>query len=480
MHSDLDLKKIQKVYCIGIGGIGLSAVARYFLHHQAVVAGSDISAEGLVIDLLQKDGISKIFRNHIAENIFEFFQKEIQENEEIKETEEKIKENKNFSQNLAADNSGNNLVIYTIAIDKNSNQEFLEAKRLGLTTLSYPEVLGLITKKYQTIAVCGTHGKTTTTAMTYFALKEAGIQANVIVGSLIKNELGQQTNFINGQPDKNGQEYLIVEACEYQRSFLNLWPQYILITNIEADHLDYYKDLADIQDAFLTFRNKTNVQKVFEHDESDNNISKIDLTVLGQHNQENAKLVLKLGQHLNLNEEKLRAGLKKFTGTWRRMEFKGEISLENNIVQIYDDYGHHPTEIKATLSALREKYVTENLIIVFQPHLYSRTQIFLQEFSESFDLADKVFILPIYAAREKFNPNISSQILVDKINQIQNQKAEFVQDFSEAKEKVLEYFEKLNSEPKNLKENLLLLTIGAGQAYKVGEMILNQFQTFDL
>jgi len=446
MHQDLDLSKIKKVYCIGIGGIGLSAVARYFLHHQAVVAGSDISAEGLVIDLLQKDGISKIFGSHIRENILDFFQKEIQEHslEEI-------------------------LIIYTIAIDKNNNQEFLEAKKLGLPTLSYPEVLGLITKKYHTIAVCGTHGKTTTTAMTYFALKEAGIQSSVIVGSLIKNELGQQTNFINGQPDKNGQEYLIVEACEYQRSFLNLWPEYILITNIEADHLDYYKDLADIQDAFLAFRNKTNVQKVFEHDESDNNISKTDLTVWGQHNQENAKLVLKLGQYLDLSDPKLRIGLKKFPGTWRRMEFKGEIILGNKIVQIYDDYGHHPTEIKATLSALREKYFTENFIIVFQPHLYSRTQIFLQEFAESFALVNKVFILPIYAAREKFNPNISSQILVDKINQIQNQKALAVSDFAEAKEKVLEYLQKINPESK---ENLLLLTIGAGQAYKVGEMIL--------
>jgi UDP-N-acetylmuramate--alanine ligase len=155
------------------------------------------------------------------------------------------------------------------------------------------------------------------------------------------------------------------------------------------------------------------------------------------------------------------------------MEYKGEKSLsQNKKLFIYDDYGHHPVEIKATLEAMREKYKNQNLIVVFQPHLFSRTKIFLKEFSESFDLADKVFILPIYAAREKFDESVSSELLSEKINNIKNNKSKAVKDFLEARNDMLEYIEIENSLENE--KDFVLLTIGAGEAYKVGELILER------
>jgi len=445
----MELKKIKKVYCIGIGGIGLSALANFFLQNGAEVSGSDQNIKTFVTELLQKNGVKKIFGEQKKKNLEEFFAKEILEN--------------NFQ---------NCLVIYTIAIDKSSNEEFLKAKEIFLNCLSYPETLGEITRIYKNIiSVCGTHGKTTTTAMAYFALKEAGINAGVIVGSFITDENDQQVNFIMGDGD-----YLIIESCEYRRSFLNLNPKYILITNIDSDHLDYFKDLNDIKNAFQEFTNKKGVEKVFSHElknELENNLvefNNINLSVLGQHNKDNAQLVLKLVRYLNLEEKKAREGLKKFKGTWRRMEFKDEIIFENKNLKIYDDYGHHPTEIRATLLAMREKYKNQNFILVFQPHLYSRTKIFLKEFSESFDLVNKVFILPIYAAREKIDESISSQILCERIGR----KASYVQDFETARNKVLEYISK-----DNVHKEFILLTIGAGEAYRVGDIILNMQQSFE-
>lgn len=378
------LKDYKNVYCIGIGGIGLSALARYMRAQGAAVSGSDSSLSKITKDL-ENEGITVHLdqsASHIPEDC--------------------------------------NLIIYTIAI-KEDNPELVEARGKELVMMTYPEALGELTKNYTTIAVCGTHGKTTTTAMVASALKAAGKNPTVIVGSLLQDG---GTNFIQGDS-----EYLVVEACEYKRSFLQLHPTHVLVTNIDAEHLDYYKDLHDIKSAFQSFADKVpeggylithdNVNLstkgyAINADSYIHDVHTIDLQVLGSHNHANASLVISLTNALLLDENKVREGLHSFTGTWRRLEYKGSTK---HGVKVYDDYGHHPTEIAATIEALREKYPKElfPLYVFFQPHLYSRTQRFLDEFAQVLSLPYKVFIMPIYAAREKEDNSISHTDLVEKI-----------------------------------------------------------------
>lgn len=409
----MKLKDYKHVHCIGIGGIGLSALARYCKSHGAHVSGSDGSASRITEDL-QQEGM-EVHIGHDATHV----------------------------------EDGTTLVIYSIAV-KDSNPELRVAKEKGITCMTYPEALGMLTQEYTTIAVCGTHGKTTTTAMLASMFKACGKNPTVIVGSLLSDG---GTNFIQGDS-----EYLIVEACEYKRSFLNLHPSHIIVTNIDADHLDYYKDLDDIKSAFQEFVDKLpkdgtlvthgdvsllTFAKKINADTIDKNT--IALSVLGGHNKSNAQLALAHSDTLGFPQEDARNGLLSFRGTWRRLEYKG---LWHDIA-MYDDYGHHPTEIKATLQALREKYPhgKHNLIVVFQPHLYSRTKLLLDDFSESFFDADKICIMPIYAAREDDDGTISSHDLVEK-----TMNAIYMETFDEIKKYVL-------GKPHY---NTVLITIGAG------------------
>lgn len=409
----MQLKEYSHVHCIGVGGIGISAIARLFLSLGKKVSGSD-GATSRITEDIQKEGVT-FFLGHRKEHI-----------------EESV-----------------DLVIYTIAVSED-NEELMEARRKGLRVLSYPEALGEITKEYTTIAVCGTHGKTTTTAMIASMLKACGKNPTVIVGSLLSDG---GSNFVQGDS-----EYLVVEACEYRRSFLNLHPKFVVVTNIDADHLDYYKDLDDIKSAFQEFVDKLPENgKIVSHEDVEflgNHIhyttegldrSKIALSVLGAHNKENAALALTLGEALGLPLEEAYKGLLTFRGTWRRLEYKGVW----HDVALYDDYGHHPAEIKATLQALREKYPEEKykVIAVFQPHLFSRTKEHLEEWAESFEDATTVCVLPIYAAREKDDGSISSEDVVEKMHN-----AVCMQSFDEVKDYVL----------KNPHYNTVLITIGAG------------------
>lgn len=371
----------MKIYCIGIGGIGLSALARYYKYQGHEVSGSDSSDSELIQKLIQ-EGIP------VTVGVDE--------------------------SNITQDTD---MVVYTIAIP-DTQPEFVRARTLGLVTKTYPEALGEVTKSKKTIAVCGTHGKTTTTAMAYHALKACGINPTVIIGSLLA---GVGTNFIPGDSD-----YMIVEACEYKRSFLNLHPTHVIVTNVDRDHLDYYKDIHDISDAFQSFAGKipsdgylvthedvhlTTVGTHIHADSVDN--ESIELTVLGKHNRSNAQLVIALSRALELDEATVRAGLKEFKGTWRRLEYKGKTG---NNVDVYDDYGHHPTELRATFEALREKYGTEyGLHVFFQPHLYSRTKLFLSEFADVLATVEYVHLMPIYAAREENDGTMSSSVLADEI-----------------------------------------------------------------
>jgi UDP-N-acetylmuramate--alanine ligase len=417
----MKLRDYRNVHCIGIGGIGLSAIARYCHHQGANVSGSDGGTSRITEDL-QKEGIA-VYQGH----------------------------------NVAHLPNDLDLVIYTIAVTDN-NPELKSARARGVVCMSYPEALGLLTREYTTIAVSGTHGKTTTTAMVASALTACGVKPTVIVGSLL-SEGG--TNFIQGDS-----EYLVVEACEYRRSFLNLHPTHILVTNIDEDHLDYYKDMADIHSAFQSFAESlpengslithsnillNTVAHKVDADVVDANA--IDLSVLGEHNKANAQLVVALGSALKLPEDKIRAGLKSFSGTWRRLEYRGT----HTGAILYDDYGHHPTEIQATLQALREKYKSGKfkLIVVFQPHLYSRTKLLLDEFAEAFTLADTICVLPIYASREEDDGSISSHDLVEKM-----MGAIYMETFEEVKK----YLEK------KAHSGSVVLTIGAGDVYRLYDL----------
>ncbi|MEN9552021.1 MAG: UDP-N-acetylmuramate--L-alanine ligase, UDP-N-acetylmuramate--alanine ligase [Candidatus Parcubacteria bacterium] len=373
----------MKIHCIGIGGIGLSALARYYKSQGHEVSGSDSAASDLT-KALEKEGVI-FYQGHDASHV----------------TEDVAK------------------VVYSIAV-LDTNPEYEEAKKRGLELRTYPEALGEVTKEKTTIAICGTHGKTTTTAMTYYAMKACGIRPTVIVGSLLA-EGG--TNFIAGDSD-----YLIVEACEYKRSFLNLHPTHVIVTNIDADHLDYYKDIDDIRSAFQSFVEKLDSEGVLvthpnvtlstsaKHIAVDAEVgTTISLSVPGTHNRENASLVLTLLKSLGLDEEKIRKGLLSFPGTWRRMEYKGTTKAG---IAVYDDYGHHPAEILATHKALREKFPKGEwyIVMLFQPHLYSRTKVLLSDFVEVLSEVDEVYILPIYKARLEDDTVINQDIVVEAIN----------------------------------------------------------------
>lgn len=336
----MKLRDYTNVHCIGIGGIGLSAIARYCKNMGAHVTGSD-SGHSKITEDLQKEGVI-VYQRHDA---------------------------KNLSDDVT-------LVIYTIAVT-DTNVELKTARERGIVCMTYPEALGLLTQEYTTIAVCGTHGKTTTTAMIASMLTACGKNPTVIVGSLLSSS---GSNFVQGDS-----EYLVVEACEYKRSFLNLHPTHVVVTNIDEDHLDYYKDIKDIESAFQSFSDliPSSGLLVSHSDVSLHTVSKkinaddinkdeIELSVLGDHNKRNAQLALTLAKELGLDEVEARKGLLSFTGTWRRLEYKG---TQKGAI-LYDDYGHHPTEIQATLQALREKYKQGKfkLIVVFQPHLFSRTK----------------------------------------------------------------------------------------------------------
>lgn len=439
---NLDLNKIKKVFFVGIGGIGISAIARMLFLEGKEVLGSDMSENELTREL--SDLGIKIT---IGQGI-ELVPKDV------------------------------DLIIYTIAIPSYDPKFFEQIRDSGIKFLSYPEMLSVVTAGKRTIAVSGTHGKTTTTAMIAKVLIEAGRDPTVIVGSLLKD---YKSNLVVG-----GGEFFVVEACEYKRSFLNIKPEVLVITNIEADHLDYYKDLADIQDAFRQLISQTGSVVVYNGQDANTMVlvhgyaeKAVDyskyldkvpkLSVPGLHNRLDAAATLAVADVLGIDESSAQKSLEGFLGTWRRLEKKG-VTPEGTIV--YDDYAHHPTEVRASLQGLRELYPKENkkkITVLFQPHLYSRTKALFDDFVTSFDGADLILFLPIYFAREVKDESVSSEKLAEAINLTPSPSPErrggnalAFPDFESAEI----YINDLN-----LGENDIFVTMGAGEAYKVSEKV---------
>lgn len=401
----LDINTIKKIHFIGIGGIGMSALARFFLHEGKEVNGSDRVSSNIT-EALVEEGV-KIFVPQAGGNITDDI----------------------------------DMVVYTEAMPVD-HEEMVRARELGVPMMNYFEALGLVVNPYYLIAVAGTHGKTTTTAMLTDVLEEADLDPTAIIGSL-RSKTG--SNFRAGKS-----KYAVVEACEYKRDFLHLEPDILVITNIELDHVDYYKDLADVQSAFHDLALKVLETGFIVTDTTNENIKPIlkgvmatmidyrefvDLALSmrqpGLHNRLNAGVVRAVARVLGIGQKISDQALSNFSGTWRRFEYKGNFSLGGNKIEVYDDYGHHPTEIKATISGTRELFPKEYLTVVFQSHTYTRTNELFKDSSEALAKADEVLLLPIYAAREENVSGVSSEKLAMAINEL-GIKASVVQNPEEA------------------------------------------------
>lgn len=413
----MDLTRISKIHFIGIGGIGISALAKMMKLLGKQVSGSDAMMNETTRELEKMD--IKVFQGHY-----------------FKQVPDDI-----------------DLVVYSSAVPED-NLERQRAKELGVPELSYFEFLGEVSADKFCIAVAGTHGKSTTAAMLGKILIDAGLDPTVIVGSKLK--YFEHGNFRLGQS-----KYLVVEACEHQANFLHLNPNALIITNIEAEHLDFYKDLEDVALAFqrlvdklpadglliynaddevsknqlrpeietLSFALKNDASfeargikvapgsqkfEVFKNGES---FSAMELEIAGAYNVYNALGAIALADHLRVSPEKIKNSLKQFSNLWRRMETVGKF----NGALVISDYGHHPTEIAAAISAARDFHPNKRLVWVFQPHQHARTKRFFKEFSKSFGGVDLLLVSDIFdvAGREMAqDQDVSSGTLVKAIKEV--------------------------------------------------------------
>lgn len=424
------LAEVKKVHMVGIGGIGMSALAQYLLDQDIVVTGSDRDASP-VTELLETKGITVSLVQH-AENVPEDV----------------------------------DLVVYTEAVWED-NPERMRAKELGIPQRSYFQVLGEVSESKRTVAVAGTHGKTTTTGMLARILRDADVSPTAIIGSLVR-DFG--SNYLPGNSD-----WFVVEACEYKRDFLTLVPEILVITNIELDHTDYYQDLEDVQHAFRTLAEKVPAHGTIVTDATHPNIAPIleglsarivdytrepayTMRFPGEYNRMNARAAAGTSRIIvpEISEEAVAASLAAFEGTWRRFEYKGKTQ---NGAEVYDDYAHHPTAIRKTIAELRAK-TSGKVFVAFHPHLFSRTRDLLEDFAVSFRGADRVFIAPIYAARETDDGTISSTILAERI--VENGVAASAASVEEIQEL-------LGSEPG---AGDIVMTMGAGDIYKVADQLV--------
>ena len=456
----IDFQHPCHVHFIGIGGISMSGFAKLLKDKGFTVTGSDMNRSAITEEL-ESLGITV-----------------------------------HYSADPANISDSCSVVVYTAAI-KSDNPEFLEAKKRGIPAIDRAEMVGDVMLHYKrNISIAGTHGKTTTTSMMSLILLEAGLDPTVSVGGVL--------NAIGGQFRDGALGNMVIESCEYTDSFLKFHPTHAIITNIDAEHLDYFKTLENERNSFRRFaellpadglltlcKSIPDYESLFKdvkcpiitysisdktadfsaedisYDEYDRgsftlteagkSIGRISLNVVGDHNVSNAIGAAGLALKLGIPFETIAAGLHKYTGTGRRFEKKGEY----NGATIIDDYAHHPTEMATTLRAAK-KYPHKNLWCVFQPHTYSRTISFKDEICQALSLADKVILVDIYAARESDPGTISSKMLADEIRVKFGTEVYYFSTFDET--------EKFLSE--KISAGDLLITMGAGNVVKIGEDLL--------
>lgn len=456
----IQFDKPVHVHFIGIGGISMSGLAEILLSRKFPVSGSD-SHESALTDQLAAQG-AVVHYPQMAENITDDI----------------------------------DVVVYTAAIHPD-NPEFRAAQEKNLPMLTRAQLLGEIMRNYkEAINVSGTHGKTTTTSMITEILLEAHKDPTVSVGGMLKD--------IGGNIRVGGQETFVVEACEYTNSFLSFFPTIEVILNVEADHLDFFKDIDDIRHSFKLFAEKLPedgllvINKDIKHSEyftqalkcrvvtfghekdadytanfisydkfahpsytlfyKGEELAQVELGVTGEHNIYNSLAAVAVARSLDIPMEVILRGLKRFTGTDRRFQKKGSV----NGFTIIDDYAHHPQEIAATIEAAK-KYPHRKLWIVFQPHTYSRTAALLDDFAGALSQADEIVLADIYAAREKNTIGISSDDLRKHMLE-QNTNVYYIPKFEDIEGFLLQHVE----------EGDVLITMGAGDIYKVGDDLLKQ------
>ncbi|MBT3176083.1 MAG: UDP-N-acetylmuramate--L-alanine ligase [Desulfobacula sp.] len=450
-------QKNYHIHFVGIGGIGMSGIAELLIHLGYQVSGSDLKLSPITRRLEKKGGI--IFQGHSKEQV-----------------------------------KGASVVVTSTAISS-QNPEVIRAKELLIPIIPRAEMLAELMRIKYSIAVSGAHGKTSTTSMISQILNTAGLDPTVIIGGLLK---GLDTNALHGKG-----EYIVAEADESDGSFLKYSPAIAAVTNIDLEHLDFYRDIEDIKDKFIQFINsvpfyglailfldnehiqdiipKVKVRyttfgmtaqsdlrareisfmgsksffKVFHHEKL---LGNINLNIAGKHNISNALASIAVGLELNISFKTIKKALEQIEGVKRRLEIKGE----KRGITVIDDYGHHPTEIMATLTAIRESRMGKRLIVVFQPHRYTRTKGLFHEFTRSFYQADILIVLPIYAASEKKIKGIDAQSLCEGIKKHGHKEVAHAPDFNQA----------LSMITHKVKKGDVVLTLGAGDIYTLGEELL--------
>jgi UDP-N-acetylmuramate--alanine ligase len=433
-----DINTYKKIHIVGIGGIGVSALAQLLAGNGAKITGSDRDPSPKVHEMLGAKGI-KITVGHSAKNV----------------------------------PSDAELLIYSDAVVEGS-EGYVEreaATEHNIPSLSYFEALGAVSKNTFTIAVAGTHGKTTTTGMLGKLLIDAKKDPTVIVGSIIKDFNG---NFVGGDPD-----LFVVEACEYKDHVLKLHPNILVLTNLEWDHTDWFESLQAVQKMFQKAIDLVQENGIIVTNPNDPNIAStlkgvtkriIDYTaefvpalgLIGEFNIANAKAAKAAAKAFapDIDETVLDRSLEAFQGSWRRFEYMG---MTDAGATVFDDYAHHPTAIIKTLEAAREKFPEKNIIVAFHPHLYTRTRDLMDEFATALMAADRIFLAPIYPAREEPIPGVTSFALAEKIKMM-NGDAEAGGSFDEIETALRETCGK----------NDLIITMGAGDIYKVAERLVKK------
>lgn len=467
-NEKIDINKLNKIYFIGIGGIGLSAIARYMKAAGKEVVGSDIGPSN-VTEGLEVLGI-KINYGQVAENI--------------------------------TDNI--DLVIRTASISAD-NPELKAARGKGLKDITYAESLGLIFNGKGGIAICGTHGKSTTSAMVGGVLEDGGIDPSVLVGSIVPRYSG---NLRIGAGN-----HFVAEACEYSRNFMSLYPEIIVLTNVELDHTDCYPNIGEMKSSFLDFvRHLPEDGKLFCNGDDENarevalaaktekpglevvyfgksesndfyfknfetasgkarfevvrrgeSLGEFRLRIPGEFNARNAMAAIAVGIHLGISAEKIRESLENFSGIWRRFEIKGEYKG----ALIVSDYAHHPTAVSLTIEAAKEFYPGRRIFAVFQPHQHNRTRGLYEDFLKCFDQADEVVISEIYdvaGREEEKDQTISSLNLVDDVRKRKP-----------SLEGHISYSKDIEEARRLIEENILpgdvVLVMGAGDIFKIADQM---------
>lgn len=451
----------QHLHFAGIGGIGMSGIAEVLLNLGYTISGSDLKLTPIT-DRLVRLGAT-VYEGHTAANVL-----------------------------------GAKALVVTSAVDE-SNPEVTEARRLGIPVIPRGELLAELMRLKYGIAIAGSHGKTTTTSMEATILAHAGLDPTVVVGGRVAAMGGSNARVGHS-------EFLVVESDESDGSFLKLSPIFAIVTNIDREHLDHYHDLDAIRAAFLEFVNKVpfygaaivclddeNIQSIlpgirrrtitygfsaqatyrpeplattpewnsFRLSQGDDDLGEFSLRIPGRHNILNATAAIAVAMELGVSPDAAREGLKQFTGVGRRFEIRGEV----NGVTVIDDYGHHPTEIRATLAAAKT-FTDKNVRVLFQPHRYTRTMHLMDDFARSFHDAAQVAVLDIYAASEKPIPGVTAEALVDRMRQFGHRNVSYAPTNSEGIAAVI----------RDARPGDVILTLGAGSVSALGEKILEELR----